>query len=235
MLPSGEGAAPDSKRGRRAATVGAALGLIAAAGLGLIRFFNADGPEVVGQLVSHFAFPLAYMSPYLLTLIAARVQNAGVRGGLLLAVGVLSLAASFSSFSLVTVLLLPATFVIWFAAVRSLTAADRKLATGAPAALAGLLIAAIIGFGFFALFGVQDAQPRCWVLVHDTDGGSRWESTPNVGGPMSLSPGPMTGSSQGHCTSDVVTNTEAAMSTGALVFALLVALGATRLLPRSGR
>ena len=225
----------DPGRGRRAATAGAAVGLLGAVVLGSLRFFATGEPEVVSQLAGDFAFMLAYMSPYLLAFIAARVQAPGVRGGLLLAVGVLSFAASFSSFSLVTVALLPATFAIWFAAVRSLTVADRKLTTVAPAMLAGLLIAASVGLGFFALFGVQDDQPKCWVLVHNPDGGSRWESTPNVGGPTSLSPGPMIGSSQGHCTSDVVTNTEAAMSTGVLAFTLLIALGATRLLSRSGR
>ena len=49
----------------------------------------------------------------------------GVRGGLLLALGLLSLAASFSAFSLITLAFLPATFVIWFAAVRLLTAANQ--------------------------------------------------------------------------------------------------------------
>lgn len=214
--------------------VGAALGLIAATGLGLLRFFNTDGPEAVSQLAGSFAFLLVYMSPYLIALVATRVQNAGVRGGLLLAVGALSFVASFSAFSLVTVALLPATFVIWFAAVRSLAAAERKLANAAPAALVGLLIAATVGFGFFALSGVQDAEARCWVLVGDPDGQFRWESTPNVSErPTGLSTGPLSGNVfRGHCTSDVITNTEAAMSTGVLAFALLMSLGAAWLLPR---
>ena len=66
-----------------------------------------------------------------------------------------SLVGSFSTFSSIAFIFLPATFVIWFAAVRSLTVASRPLATVAPATVAGLLIAAIVGFGFFSLLWMQ--------------------------------------------------------------------------------
>ena len=52
-------------------------------------------------------------------LIAFKVPDLGVRSGLLFGVGLLSLVASFSTLSLLIFVLLPATFVIWFAAVRS--------------------------------------------------------------------------------------------------------------------
>ena len=170
---------------------------------------------------------------------ASGARDPGVRGGLLAAIGLLSLVASFSTFSLVSVVLLPATFVLWFAAARSLAASGRPLATSVPAAVVGLLIVATVALGFFALWGIQDDEDRCWVLSYDSDGQSRWESRPNVGGPGSLNPGPLSGgpamvshdggvtwqregplvSSRGHCTSDIITDTEAALGMGAVIAA----------------
>ena len=88
--------------------------------------------------------------------------------------------------SLVTLLCLtPATFIIWFAAVRSLTASERLLVIAAPATGAGLLPAGLLGFSFFNLLRVEDEDPeaRCWALTTGGDLRSRWESRPNVGYP----------------------------------------------------
>ena len=145
--------------------------------------------------------------------------------------------------------------MLWFAAGRSLTAADRPLATSVPATFVSLLIAAAVGLGFFALFGVQDDEARCWVLYQDPGGQSRWESRPNVGGPGSLSPGPLSGGPamvsddegatwrleqasvvRSGCTSDIITNAEAGMGLGAIVAALLAMLLVSRLRwPPGGR
>lgn len=240
----------ETRPGTRAAVIGAVLGIVPALGLGSLRFLLAEGPESAAQITGNIAFVLIYLSPYLLALMASRVRDPGVRGGMLAAVGLLSLAASFSSMALVTVVLLPATFVIWFAAAKSITASDRRLTAFVPSVGAGLLIAAAVGFGFFALFGMQDAEARCWALYQGSDGQTRWESTPNVGGPGALATGPLYGGEvmvsddggatwrtefrSGHvrsfCVSDVITNTEAVMSTGMLVAALLSMALASRLL-----
>ncbi len=140
-------------------------------------------------------------------------------------VGLLSLVASFSLvwLTLVTVIFLPATFVIWFAAVRSLSVAGRLLATVAPATVAGLAMAAIVGFGFFSLLWMQnqDSEVRCWVLTRGPDGHSRWESRPNVGGRGVISAGPLTGTERSICTNGIITTSEAAISIGAVAIALL--------------
>ena len=236
--------------GTRAAVIGAVLGIVPALGLGSLRFLLAEGPESAAQITGNVAFALVYLSPYLLALIASRLRDPGVRGGLLAAIGLLSLAASFSSMALVTVVLLPATFVIWFATARSITAPGRRLAAFVPSMVAGLLIATAVGFGFFTLFGMQDAEARCWALYQGSDGQTRWESTPNVGGPGALATGPLYGGPvmvsddggatwrvehrSGHvrsfCVSDVITNTEAVMSIGVLAAALLGMALASRLL-----
>ena len=227
-LPDEPGDRPSRSRGGKAALIGAALGLLGALGLASLPLFNASRP---GQLAGNLAFLLAYATPYLLALIAARAPHPGVRGGLLLAVGLLSFAASFSTLSLVTVVLLPATFVIWFAAARSLTVADRKLLTVVPSTVAGLLISATAAFGFFALFGVQEPELQCWALVRSPDGASRWEARPNLGGPGELSIALSGGDSRGHCTSDVITNTEAAITALALAVSVLGMAAVVRWLP----
>ena len=239
----------DTGRGTRVAVIGAVLGVVPAVGLGSLRFLLAEGPESAAQIAGNIAFALVYLSPYLLALMASRVRDPGVRGGLLAAVGLLSLAASVSSLALVTVVLLPATFVIWFAAAKSITASGRRLAASVPAVGVGLLIAAAVGFGFLTMFGMQDAEARCWVLYQGSDGQTRWESRPNVGGPGALSAGLLSGGPamvsgdggatwriehvSGHvralCLSDVITNAEAAMSIGVLAAALLSMALASRL------
>ena len=217
-------------RGARAAAIGAVLGLVAAAGLGLLSFLNSDGPpgeRIVGAL----SLALVYASPYVVVLIVSRVSSASARGGLLAPIGLLSLAAAFSSMSLITVVFLPATFSIWLAAARSLTAAARPLTTKLLAAVGGAIMAAVIVFGFLALLILQEDEARCWVLVQDSSGHRRWESVPNVSArPGGLSPGPISGPSvRSLCTSDVITTTEAATSIGLLASALLGTLLLSRL------
>ena len=219
----------DLTRGARAASVGAALGLVPATGLGFFRFLGSDGPPGTG-IVGALSLAMVYASPYLVVLMASRIRRPGARGGLLAPVGLLSLVASFSSLSLVTVVFLPATLFILLASARSLTAAARPLITILPAAVGGVIVAAAIVSGFFALLLFQDDQDRCWVLLRDLNGHLRWESVPNVAGPGGLSPGPISGPSiRSICTSDIITPTEAAMSAGLVVSALLGALLLSRL------
>ena len=208
-------------RGTRAAVVGAVSGLVPAIVIGSLRFLLADEPQYAEQLAGNAVFVLVYASPYLLTLIASREQRPAVRGGLLATLGILSFAASFSSLSLVTIALLPATFVIWFAAARSLTASVRPLATTLLAAIAGLVVAATVGLSFFALFGIQDPEVRCWVLTRGADGQSFWESRPNVGGPGTLGVGLLRGNERGVCVSDIISSWEAAISIGILATSFL--------------
>ena len=161
----------NQKRGTRAAVIGSAAGLIPAISLAFY-WFSSQEPNVAAQRVGYVAWALLLLSPYVLALVASRVREPGVRGGLLLGVGLLSLVGSFSTFSLIAFSFLPATFAIWFAAVRSLTVARRPLATVTSATVAGLLIAAIAGLGFFSLLWMQSQDPevRCWVLTQGPDG-----------------------------------------------------------------
>jgi hypothetical protein len=218
----------DAERGTRAAVVGSILGIVPAVALGFLRFVLSEEPESFPQLAGHIAFTLIYLTPYALVLIASGAPNPGTRGGLLLALGLLSLIASFSAFSLVTLAFLPATFVIWFAAVRSLTASRRLPATALPAAVAGLLIAVTVGFSFYTLLLAQDSEPRCWTQTRGPDLQSRWESLPDPKTPGVLSATVSGGGTRSFCTSDITTNTEAAGSIAVLAAAFLVMLPVAR-------
>ena len=217
-----------TQRGTKVAMIGAVVGLVPAAGLGSLRFLNAEPPVAVSEIAGNIAFALIYLSPYALAAAASRVRDPSVRGGFLIAIGLLSLAASFSAFlSLVSIVLLPATIVIWVAAVRSLRAAGRARTIAMPAFGVGLSISVLIGFGFFTLFLVQEPEARCWVLTLGTDGQYHWESRPNVSrNPGGLSAGLMGGyDRRGVCTSDVITNAEAAITVGVLSVAFLGSWG----------
>ena len=202
----------DAAPGVVAARIGAIAGLVPAVALGASRVILSESPEAAAQIAGNIAFTLTYAAPYLLALLASRAKNSGVRGGLLAAVGVLSLLASLLDLSLVTVVLLPATFVLWLAAAKSLAVSTRFLATALPAAIAGLLIAGIVGLGFFALFGVQDDEPQCWAVPDGSEEPLDRVSKPNTGRSVIA---------HTFCTSDTITDVEAAMGIGAVLVALL--------------
>ena len=145
-------------RGTGAAVVGAVMGLVPVTVSDYLRFqLLADEPDPTLFLAGHFALTLVYASPYLLALIASRVKRPGTRGGLLAALGLLSLAASFSHMSPAHLVLLPATLVIWFAAARSLTTSIRPLSATMAAAGLGMAVAVTVGLGFYALYGATFA------------------------------------------------------------------------------
>ncbi len=212
-------------RGAGAAVVAAVMGLVPAVLLGSLRFILGEDPDAGEQIAGNVAFGLTYLAPYLLVLMASKVERPGARGALLAVLGVLSLAASFSAiFSGVSLALLPATLAIWFASARSLTASVHPLATTTFAAIAGILIATIVGLSYFALFGLGEPEPRCWVLTLGADGEYVWEERPNVGGSGELSAGILKGGidRESSCVSDTISNLEAGISFGLLAIAFLV-------------
>ena len=228
-------------RGTGAAVVGAVLGLVTVTVLGALVFLLGDGPDFTGHLAGKIALSLVYAAPYLLVLMASRVRRSGVRGAFLAVFGLLSLAASFSDLlSLVSVVLLPATFAIWFAAARSLTASVRPLAPTAFAAVAGVFIAGMVGLSFFALIGLVDPEPRCWVFTLSADGEYVWEARPDLVDQGEVQTITLSGPDiRSSCVSDIISNAEAGMGVGFLAIAFLAMLLAMRFrwirAPDSGR
>ena len=225
---------PPGPAGRRAAEIAALLGLVPAVGLGVLRTILGEAPETSAQLFGNGVFTLIYVAPYLLTLAVSRAPDPAARGGLLLALGMVSFVASFSTFSLVTVVLLPATVAVFVAAANSLSAAKGRVVWAAPFLVAGLALAVVMGLGFFALFGLQADESRCWVEARGPGGETQWQTRPNVGGPNALSAGPTSGVGGSFCTSDIITNAEAAVGLGILAMATAGIVGVSRL-GRSGQ
>ena len=212
---------PNVGRGTRAAVVGAVMGLVTVIGSGSLLFLPDYGSNFAPRFASKIALILVYASPYLFALAASRAERPGTRGGLLLAFGLLSLVASFSSLSLLTLTLLPSTIVILFAAARSLTASIRPLTATLTAAVLGLAVAATVGLSLFTLFGVQDRENRCRVSTLNADGQYVWEDQrPNLSDPDTLTVSVSGGSIRSTC-SEIVSNAEAGMSAGVLAVAFL--------------
>ena len=214
---------------RRIAFFGGVFGLLASAALGSLRLFGDSGPLAHEGLFGDVVFALVYMSPYLLTLVASRTGHPAARGGLLLALGMLSLVASFSTFSLVTVILLPSTGAIFLAAVLSLRTPGRRLLLAPPYFAVGLICGAAIGFSFVALFAIDADEPRCWTLARVEKGADEWQSRPNQGGPNRLEIASGKGDIRSTCTSDIITNSEGIRAFAILSIAALVFIGAVRL------
>ena len=215
-------------RGARAAEVAAFIGLIPAIILGALSFFPLQEPQVSEQLAGNLVLSLTWAAPYVLVLMASQIKRPGARGALLAVFGLLSLAASFSVLvSPITLIFLPATFAIWFAAARSLTAAVRPFATTTFAAIAGILIVAMVGLSFYALLWLGEPEPKCWELSPSADGRYVWEALPDVAGQSEAQGVTLTRS--GTCVSDLITNAEAGVSAGLLVIALVVMIVTMRL------
>ena len=215
-------------RGALAAEVAALIGLVPAIILGAATFFPLEEPSVSEQLAGNFVLSLTWAAPYVLALMASQVRRTGPRGAFLVVIGLLSLAASFSALvSPVTLILLPATFAIWFAAPRSLSVSVRPFATTAFAAVAGILIAALVGLSYFYLLWLGEAEPGCWVKSLNADGQYVWEAVPDVA--RQNEDQGVTLSGTGTCVSDIITNAEAGVSAGLLVLALMVMILTMRL------
>jgi hypothetical protein len=226
--------ASDTRAGQKAAVVGGLLGLAPALGLGALRLINQDQPEAQTQVAGNLVFALVYASPYLLTLALSRTRDPATRGGLLLAVSLLSLVASFSSLAGVTVALLPATVVIFVASARSIRVADQRVSRILSGLLAGLVGAAAIGFSFFALFGLEAEESRCWALTRGVDGQQRWQARDSVGGPSTLTIGVAEPDVERViCTSDIITSSEATSGLVVLAAASVGMVGVSRLRRRA--
>ena len=206
----------------------AVMGLVPAIFLGaFLTLFPLEEPHVNEQLAGNFVLSLTWAAPYALVFMASEVRRPGPRGAFLAVFGLLSLAASFSALvSPVTLIFLPATFAIWFAAARSLTATVRPFPTTAFAAVAGVLVAATVGLSFFVLLWLGEPEPKCWELSLSADGRYVWEAVPDVArqGEAQV----VTLSGNGTCVGDIITNTEAGQSLGLLAIAFLAMMLATR-------
>ena len=187
--------------------------MLGAGALGTLSFVLQERPEAQVQLFGNAVFGLIYASPFLLALVVSRVLDPSKRSTLLLWLGLLSLLAGFSSFSGVTVILVPAAAAILLASVQSRGGQHSWGQARAPITLSGMLGVLLIAVSFFAIFEFDDDEARCWALAQTEDGGYSWTPTEVVGGPDNVSI--LTaeeGIKRSFCVSDIITNSEAALS-----------------------
>lgn len=142
----------------RLVLLGAVLGLVAAVGLGLVKFVNS-GPLRYLELVGTLGLTLVYASPALLALLSLRGREV-----LLIPAIALGAVASVSAFSGVTLVLLVPTALWTVAYVRHLRSRHRPRVSNV---LVGVLTVAVMVASFFVLFLSDD--PVCWKV--DSDGG----------------------------------------------------------------
>ncbi len=145
-----------------------------------------------------------------------------------LATTVLALLASFTTFSIVSLVVfpLPALFLL-LAALLAYRAAGWRQTIPIVAVAAGLIV--IGACAWLVLFSRADG--RCWDQIRAADGTTFWQETPySTSG--SLSANPVPGESVSRlCSSDIITPVEGASSVGLWGLALL---GLRWLLPHWG-
>jgi hypothetical protein len=184
-----------------------ALGL----GVGILRFTNSEPAERDVELAGDVAFAIVYLAPALLALMGTR------RGAsLLTAAGVLSLILAFVAiFSVGLIFVVPST--MFFIAAHRMSGGGTSLTK----ASATVLIAVVGGtLAFFALLARDD--PICWTTDPETGEIVQLDASGFVHG-SSISVGSVElppGATEAGCSSDSVTESEAASAT-ALVAAML--------------
>lgn len=205
--------------GRSLALAGGLWGAASAIFLGGLRFALGDEPRTGEEIPGDIAFLLVYLMPFGLSLVALRLNSPVPQVAIWLAGAILGILASLSSFSGVTLILLPAVFLLLLAAWRTSRSPEFRMAWPIFAVVSGVVVVGILSF--LLLFTQEDS--RCWVLVR-SGGQEVWEERP-YSNTISLGPNDL-GST---CTSNIISPTEAVLSLGVWGIA---ALGLFLLLPR---
>jgi hypothetical protein len=213
---------------RLLALLGGTWGLVCALALSAIRFANSAEPE--RDVISTAAFALVYAAPFILALLALLWKNAILRAAVWFAAAVLAYLASWTAFSGIGLIFLPAAPLLLFAA--ALSAALAIQTWGVRPALPILPISfglIAVGIAAFIVLITLTSDPRCWVLMRYTDGHQTWEISPPDVASITVFTGPngqqaigsgripppsATGSSivTSRCTSDFISPIEAVVS-----------------------
>ncbi len=184
--------------GRRLAGYGAVWGTAVVSGLGVMRVAFEDRPYRPGQLLEDIAGVVVYLAPFVIALLATRLEDGGLQRGIWMGAGVLGLLLSISSFSGATLVLLPGAIMLLLGVRRA--RAESLAGRSAGSALAAVLVV-LIGIG--AWFSLQvRTDPRCFVLSR-SGGTEFWRQVPDTapGKGVGVSLGPHY--VEGTCGSDV--------------------------------
>jgi hypothetical protein len=181
---------------------------------------QTPSPPFNGELFGGLAFALAYMLPFALSLSLLRLPNVILQTATWLAAAILGLLASFTTFSLVSLVLFPLpAFLLLGAALLSLKSVEWKQRDHVVVISVGLIV---LGSASWLLLFSQE-NPQCWALVHNVDGRETWQSRPFSQGPLQLPADPSLGDPVTMtCSSDTIAPAEAGQSLGLWLAALIL-------------
>jgi hypothetical protein len=191
--------------------------------LGLLTLqptLETPSPLFNGELFGGLAFALVYMLPFAVSLSCLRLHNVILQTATWLAAALLGLLASFTTFSLVSLVLFPLPALLLLgAALLSFQTIERRQTGHVAIISAGLII---LGSASWLLLFSQE-NPQCWALVRNTAGGETWESRPFSQGPVQLPADPGLGAPVTMtCSSDTITLAEAGQSLGLWLAGLIL-------------
>ncbi|MDY6911120.1 MAG: hypothetical protein SVM79_01995 [Chloroflexota bacterium] len=210
--------------------IGGILGLTAALGFGIAGVFGNEPPERMDEALGRLALTIIVACPYILTL-SSKKASPNIEGIILMVAALLSVAWTVLSLFSIGLLFLPAAVLLGIASFKSFRAStDRTRST----ALIALGLTVIVGSALLSLFSHDD--PRCWEFIAWADGRTEWRSMPvpssseEAPGLWGFTPriGPLPDgavSQRSHCTSNVITPSEAGRGLG-LLLAGIAGLGA---------
>jgi hypothetical protein len=211
------------------ALIGGAWGLVGALALAALRTvlsmlwgvpfpFNLPGDAVFGAL---------YVMPFALTLAALWWGSPAQRAAAWAAGTILAVMVSFTAFSGVSLIFLPAAPLLLLATLRTIR--GRAVRQSALAMGFALVLVLLNAGAFGALFLTQDGV--CWQRVRAADGQESWQSAPYS------NTGSISASGEGvqeiRCDSDTFSATELLVSSTLLTLTAAVWMSASRL-PRPG-
>jgi hypothetical protein len=206
------------------AGAGAVVGLAGGLFLGGLRVLNSEAPQLRAEWAGNVVFTLAYLTPFLLSLVALRWREPVWRAAVWGAAAVLSVLGAFSAFSGVSLVLLPAALLLAPAALATLTQTPARR-WPATLLLAAVLVALVAGSFLILMIGADDG--RCWELVRGPEGETAWQSAPysQSGAVTATTGGEEPGVVRILCSSDVITAAEAGLGLLSLLLAALLVAG----------
>jgi hypothetical protein len=218
------------------ALLGSFWGLVGALALSGIRFTNSSEPE--RDALSTVAFTAVYGMPFVLALAAVLWKSVVQRTAVWLAGGILALLESFTAFSGVSLIFLPAAPLLILAAIFSgaRVIRDGGLSSAAPVLPVSLGLLGVGIAAFLALIAFT-SDPGCWVLIRYPDDHEAWQVAPpdaasivvidgsngtQGSGSVSVSPpGTLPRVESTRCTGDVISPIESSVSLAVWVLAVV--------------
>lgn len=209
------------------ALTGGLLGLAGIAALVALLVVQSEPDDGNWRLV----VPVVLATPYCVAMGSAFAEQPRVRGTLLLAAALMSLVFTGALVSGAGIVTVPATVVLFIAAIRALVQAGWPAGWGTVRLVGAMAGSALVVGSLWALSSHED--PRCWQTVRYEDGSRVAQPSPCVDGIAAGSVGAQVSTERDAGTvvglagtSDVVTAREAGQTLALLSLGVLVVLGA---------